>query len=198
MQRLHFAHRSIDLFGRPGGQRGVIPVQAAHCFRSRDATIALARRFRCDDTTVAARKRLENAPRAGEPLPQCVLRHAAEVRCLSLGQIEDVREHECEPMVAIEAGQHGQRASTLDLFDEHRVGLRLRGQAVEEIRAEAIECQRQCLHAAALPIEQMADGDAVRPRANRRLAAERGEPRHDLDENFLCDIFRVLGVRGHA
>jgi hypothetical protein len=44
----------------------------------------------------------------------------------------------------------------------------------------------------------VADGDPIRPRPDRRFAAERVQARDDLDQHLLGGVLRVGGVRRHS
>ena len=114
------------------------------------------------------------------------------------GKIEHVAEDVGQTMLAIEAGQHGERAAELDLLDHHGIGRFRRAEAIEQIRSEALEAHPELLHAALLPVQQVPHGDAIRPGPNRRFSPEGVETGDHLDEDLLAGVARVLGTGRHA
>ncbi|WP_114796779.1 hypothetical protein [Gaiella occulta] len=97
-------------------------------------------------------------------------------------------------MLAIEAEQHPLRATGLDLLREQALvdatAVVARVEALCEILGELVELHGGPLHAALLRRQQVTGRDAVRPRAERRVAPERRKAGDELDEDLLARLLR--------
>jgi hypothetical protein len=105
-------------------------------------------------------------------------------------------------VLAIQAQQHGLRAADLDLLGEQRLVDALRVvrlvEPAGEVLAELVEAHRLALGATAPRGEQVVDGDAVGPRREPGVAAERAQARDELDQDLLRGVLGVGGMPEHA
>lgn len=104
-------------------------------------------------------------------------------------------------MFPIETREHRLGATELDLLFEQRslgAGCRCIGKTGSQILCVQVERQLHPLDGRPLAVEEMVDSNPVHPRRERSVAAERGDPRQDFDEDLLGRVFGVGRLSDHA
>lgn len=195
VERLHLPRRGLCLcLGEPRS----IALDASEFERACHTFVAVAGRAIVHHAAVRLGKRGERPSSARQPLSKGFFANAAQLGGFVVREVEHVREDEREPVLSIETAQHRERTTKRDLFDHERVRVFSVGQPVEQVRAESIEARGERLDATLLAVEQVPNGDAIRPRSNRRFSTKGIEPRHHLDEHLLARIASVLGAGCHS
>ena len=177
------AERRSARIDPPGGERLRHPAGTA------------AERVGVDEAAGGVHERADAVPRPLEPLAVRDRGGLEDPRRVGRRELEDVAEHERDPLAAFQALQHRLGAGQPHLLGEHhrlgsavvRVGQTVGQAGTEFVQAELLRLLR------GLPpkVEQVVDADPVRPGEEPRLSAPGRQPGHHPDQDFLG---RVLGV----
>src|SRR5262249_53344001 len=116
VERFHLANARLKLAARVAGEGELAWAHSAELDGTPYPAVTGARRRRVDQTAIGFGEGLELAAGTRQPLAIDLGAHADNLRRGLARQVEDFAEDVGDAMVAIEAGEHGERAAELDLL----------------------------------------------------------------------------------
>ena len=133
VQTLHLVDGRGHILGWVRCERQRSAMHAAKGLCPGHAVAAVARSRLGHDPAIAARERFQRAPGAGYALAVYLRAHLTQVGRLLVRHVEDFRQDERQPVLAVQADEHRQRAAPLHLHREQGVRFRCGGQSLEQI-----------------------------------------------------------------
>ena len=177
------------------GERELLRVDAAVTNRTRDLTIAAARRRVRREAAVRLRKGQHRGAGMLEPLAKQIGRDIEDFSRLRPGKVHDLAENVRESVRAIETLEHRQCASDLDFFNQHRVlDIRINADVQADVEAvcKALKAHVQAFDGALPDVKDVVDRHTVGPGVQPTSEVELRQAGHDTDQDLLCRVFRIL------